>query len=92
MLAVPALSRFVKLDERKAHASAIMLTLPMTVFSAIYYVMNSELNLKIAFEASIAGIAGSLIGAKLLCRLSTPVIRLIFGIVMAVAGIFMVLK
>lgn len=90
MLAVPALNGFLKLEEHEAHASAIMLTLPATIVSSVYYFLNSDININIALKVSAAGIAGSLTGAHLLCRLSTPILRIIFGLVMAAGGIFMV--
>ena len=91
-LIVPFLTECLDIEERKAHATAILIIFSFTAISLIFYGMNSFLDIKLASWVSLGGLAGGFTGAKLLSKLSGNVIRKIFGIFMIIAAIRMVMK
>lgn len=86
MLCVPLLQQGIKLEAQKAHATAILTMLPISIVSLIIYMINDHLPLK---EGSIiAGgvVAGGLFGAVLLGKLPSKAVGIIFAALMIIAG------
>ena len=90
-LVVPFMTEFLDVEERKAHATAILIISSFTVVSLICYGMNSFLDYKTAWWGSSGGVAGGFAGAKILSKLSNNVVRKIFGGFMIIAAIKMVM-
>ncbi|MCL2375394.1 MAG: TSUP family transporter, partial [Firmicutes bacterium] len=63
MLAVPLLDKVLKEETKKAHATAILVILPITIASAVFYVLNGYFELKPTIFSSIGVIAGGIGGA-----------------------------
>ncbi len=89
---VPAMEKFLDFEEHKAHATAIAVILPLTVVSAIVYICRGFLNMGIAWQASLGGVAGGVVGGVLLKKISAPVLRKIFGVFIIAAAVRMVIK
>lgn len=89
IVAVLALERLVSLEEKKAHATAIFVILPMTLLSIFVYHRGGYGSLESVFKASLGGILGAVLGAKLLSKLPKVYIRAIFGCVMIIAAVKM---
>lgn len=89
LLAVPILAKCFSLDEKKAHATAIAVMLPLTVISLIFY-RNSGAALP-PFAALIvcAATVGGVVGAAVLKKLSAKILKIVFGLVMIFAGLKM---
>ncbi|MBE7010667.1 MAG: sulfite exporter TauE/SafE family protein [Ruminococcaceae bacterium] len=87
---VPFLERFLHLEKKKAHATAILIILAFTLVSLYFYSRGGHLQYGLAAQVSVGGVAGGYIGAKLLKKLPTGVIRKIFGACMLVAAFRMV--
>lgn len=87
---VPFLEECLDQDEHTSHATAILIILCFTVVSLFFYGRHDFLDYKLALWVSIGGVAGGLIGAKLLKKLSGGVIRKIFGAFMILAALRMV--
>lgn len=92
MIAVPILSKVLKLDTKQSHASAIFVILPISIASGIVYIINNGFNLTNSWYIILGVVVGGIIGATLLKKLSSKVIQIIFVIVMFVAGIYMCVK
>ncbi len=90
-IAVPAMVHFLKAEEHKAHATAISVILPLTLVSSVYYISGGHVDWLLTLKVTIGGLAGGYIGAKLLNRFSDKVLRRIFAVFMAAAGIRMIL-
>ena len=90
-LVVPFMTEILGVEERKAHATAILIITSFTLVSIIFYGMNGMLDYKIALYTSIGGATGGFIGAKVLNKLSGKIIRKIFGTFMVIAAIKMVI-
>lgn len=79
IVAVPAMERFLNIEEHKSHATAIAVILPLTVFSLVAYIYKGFFDFRLAWQTSLGGVFGGGVGALLLKKLSTPVLRKVFG-------------
>lgn len=86
IIAVLILQKFFRLDEKKAHATSIIIILPLTVAGALVYSLSAPVKYSVVIGCAISATAGALLGAKLLSRLSGRFIRTGFGIVMIIAS------
>ena len=90
-IVVPAMERFLNVEEHKAHATAISIILPLSLLSLVIYCWKTDVQWSIALWASAGGIAGGFVGAKLLSKLSGIWLHRIFGMFMIVAAVRMIL-
>lgn len=89
MIIVPMLINFLNCPEKKAHATAILIILPLSITSGLFYLSFGALNLSVAIPTTIGVVVGGGVGALLLSKLSGRWVTIIFSVVMAVAGIKM---
>ena len=89
MLAVPLLLAVGGLSEVNAHATAILVILPLCLVSAVVYFASGTLDFWLLFCASIGVFAGGIIGSKMLKRLPEFALFFAFCFVMLVAGLKM---
>lgn len=89
-LAVPCLERFASLEEKKAHATAILVILPLSLVSFLTY--SSKVNVDFTSAAAVVsgGVVGSTLGAVFLKKFSGKLLRKIFGIFILAAAFRMV--
>jgi len=87
IIAVLVLQKFFSLDEKKSHATSIMIILPLTVAGVFVYTMAGFTDMKIVTKTAIGATLGAFLGAKLLSRLSGKFIRIGFGVVMVAASV-----
>ena len=78
MIVVPALIHLFNLEDSKARATSVFAILPMVVTSGIFYYRNNYIDWKLGIMCAIGGIIGGYIGAKLLKKLSTNVLKIAF--------------
>ena len=90
MLCVPLLLFFLKLKDKMAHATAILIMLPISVVSIIVYISNFTIEFDTALYVVIGSVVGGVLGSLLLKKLSNVWIRAIFALVMVGAGIKMI--
>ncbi len=88
MLAVPML-RGLGLDEKRAHATAILLILPVSLLSFFLYAIRGAYELSLLIPTALGVTAGGGLGAALLGRLPVKAINLIFALLQLVAGLFL---
>jgi len=86
IIAVLILQKFFSFEEKKAHATSIMIILPLTVAGVFVYTMAGFSNASVILKAAIGATLGAVIGAKLLNKLSGRFIRIGFGAVMVLAS------
>lgn len=89
IVAVLILQKFFALDEKKAHATSIMIILPLTIAGVAVYTMAGFSDMPVILKTAIGAAVGALAGAKLLSKLSGRFIRIGFGVVMILASIKM---
>lgn len=78
MIVVPALIHIFRIEDAKARATSVFAILPMVITSGFFYGKNNYIDWNIGVKYAIGGIVGGFIGAKLLKKLSTKVLRIVF--------------
>lgn len=89
MLLVPLLTNFLKLEAKRAHATAIFIILPVCVVSAIFYIIKGFFDISVFLPGAVGTIIGGVIGSLLLCKLKNNVITIIFSFLLVGAGLYM---
>ena len=89
MIVVPMLVLLLKIPQNKAHATAILIILPLSIVSGLLYAAFGSLELSVALPVGGGVIAGGLVGAFLLSKLSSKWLTIVFSVVMMAAGIKM---
>ena len=87
--AVLILKKLFKCNTKEAHATAIMIILPLSITSIIIYFMKSHISVPTAIYTSTGGIIGGFIGARLLKKIKSIWLTKIFGIVMIIGAVRM---
>jgi len=90
MIAVPLLQK-TGLDEKRAHATAILLILPVSLLSFVLYVWRGMYDFSVLIPTAIGVTVGGFLGAKLLGKLPVQTVNLIFAAMQALAGVFLLL-
>lgn len=91
MIAVPLLQK-LGLDRKQAHANAVAVILPITVLSAVLYLVNGYVSVKDSLIFIPGGIAGSLLGTLIMRKISSVWLKRIFGGFMIYAGVRLLLR
>ena len=90
MIVVPFLTAVAKKPPLSAHATAILVILPVSLVSGIFYLINGYFDAEM-FVAISAGVTfGGFLGARALNLLSAGEAAVIFAAVMFAAGIRMI--
>ncbi len=91
MFCVPILEKTIKIDNKKAHATALAVMLPIGVSSSLVYIFRVNVDWYM-FGFIVAGfVFGGLLGALLLKRLSGKIVRIIFALIVLASGIRMLI-
>lgn len=91
MIVVPALIHIFNLEDAKARATSVFAILPMVITSGFFYYKNNYMDWNIGIKCAIGGIIGGFIGAKLLKRLSSKILRILFIIFLIYTSIRLVM-
>lgn len=91
MICVPLLENIYKIDNKKSHATTLAIILPLSIVSSVIYFFENNLNFNDLIFITIGVVVGGVIGAVLLKKLNSKIIRIIFALVMVIAGIRMVI-
>ncbi len=89
MLAVPVLSFVGKLDDRRAHATAILVMLPLCLASTVVYMLSNTVDFAVLIPTAIGVFVGGIVGAKLLGLLNENLLFFVFYSLMLIAGLKM---
>ncbi len=87
MLCVPTLTQIVKLPEKKAHATAILVMLPLCIVSFVVYLFKGAIEWGTTLKVTVGFVIGGAIGALLLKNMSNNVLRIVFAVVIIASGI-----
>lgn len=80
LILVPAFVYLLQMEDRKARGTAVFCILPMVVTSSIFYYKDRYIDWKIGIYCAIGGILGGIVGAKLLKKIPTKYVRILFTI------------
>ena len=89
MIAVPLLQK-TGLTEKGAHATAILLILPICILSFFIYAYNGYAQSPVLIPTAIGVTFGGFLGARLLGKLPVKAVNLTFALLQLFAGIFLV--
>lgn len=87
MLAVVVLERIHGLETSKAHATALLVMLPLSVVSILVYLLRGAIDWAHVPWVMLGMLPGSFIGAKLLGRLKSIWVDRVFCLLMLAAGL-----
>jgi uncharacterized membrane protein YfcA len=88
---VPLLVGVLHFGQHEAHASSLAAIFLIALAAFAGYLSVGEVDPVIGVSLGVGGVAGSIIGAQLMHRLSPNTLRGVFAIAMVAAGIRMVL-
>lgn len=91
MIAVPMLEAS-GCEPKKAHATSIAVTLPLSIISGLIYFGGGSLDIKQAVKFIPLGLVGAAVGALIMKKLSNSLLKRIFGALMIIAGVRIFLK
>lgn len=86
MIVVPLLVFLFKLEEKKAHATAILCILPLSITSSIIYITKNTFDYLNLGLTTIGVVAGGILGSFLLNKMNNKVLRMIFAVIMVLVG------
>ncbi len=89
MIAVPALQK-TGLQEKNAHATALLVILPVSALSFLFYAFGGFLDSAVLIPTAIGVFFGGLLGAKLLLGMKTEWVNFLFALLQAAAGVWMI--
>ncbi|MCH5163237.1 MAG: sulfite exporter TauE/SafE family protein [Clostridiales bacterium] len=90
MLCVPLLEAY-GLDCKRAHATAILIILPICIVSASIYIANGYFEWTAVLCACIGVTLGAVVGALALDKLSSSAVALIFAALMIAIGLKLII-
>ncbi|MBE6787767.1 MAG: sulfite exporter TauE/SafE family protein [Ruminococcaceae bacterium] len=85
MLAVPFLKK-LGFSQKEAHQNAIAVILPITVISAVFYIIKGNVTVNDSLIYIPTGLLGALLGTYLLKKISPKWLKRLFGALMVYAG------
>lgn len=88
MVAVPVLKK--QMEVKEAHSTSIAIILPMSIASAVSYILNGSVKISDGVPYLWGGFLGALVGIYLLKNVKPGFIKKLFSIVMLWAGFRMV--
>ena len=90
MITVPLLQK-TGLDEKRAHATAILLILPVSILSFLFYALQGFYDPSVLIPTALGVTAGGFLGAKLLGKMPAKTVNLVFAFLQAAAGVFLLI-
>lgn len=91
IVAVLVLEKALKIETKRAHATALAIILPLSLASLAVYGISGYIDWPLIWESAAGGTVGAVIGAKILNRLPKKYIKMGFGVIMITAGIRMLM-
>jgi Sulfite exporter TauE/SafE. len=92
VVAVLILMGVYKLPPKSSHATTLLIILPITIVSALIYIIGGNVDWNYSLIASIGVFMGGIIGVLLLKNMRTAVVDTIFAILLIVGGIKMLIS
>lgn len=89
MILVPFLSMLINYETKEAHATAILVILPLSILSGLLYSVFGQTDFSKLLPVSIGVTIGGVVGAFLLKKIKSKWITYIFSAVMLIAGVKM---
>lgn len=91
MICVPVLISLLKLPEKRAHATTLLVMLPLSICSFVVYLLKGSVDVKMSLVVGVGFVVGGVLGAMLLKNINNIVLRLVFALVIIAGGVKMLL-
>ena len=91
LILVPAFIYLLKIKDKIARGTAVFCILPMVITSSIFYYKGNYIDFKIGINCAIGGIIGAIIGVKLLKKIPSKYIRILFMLFLFYVSIKMII-
>lgn len=91
VLVVAVFLALYALPQKNAHATALLVILPISVISAVVYLINGSVMWEYTLFATVGVVGGGVVGAVLLNKLNGNVVKLIFSVLLLASGVRMFL-
>lgn len=88
MIAVPLLTKN-GYGEKEAHATAILVILPISAFSFLLYVLHGLYDWSVIIPTALGVTLGGMFGAVLLNKLPVKTVKIVFAVLQVIAGGFL---
>lgn len=89
MVAVPFMTHLLGEQDKKAHATAILIILPLSIVSGVVYIAQGAVEWDTLIKVTIGIILGGILGAFLLNKMNNKLIAIIFSLITIAAGVKM---
>ena len=89
VIIVALLLAVLKLHQKHAQATALLIILPLTLVSAIVYLIKGNVDWTPTLWSTLGVVVGGVIGALLLNKIKGNVAKIIFAVVLVAGGIKM---
>ena len=91
LIMVPAMVYLMGMSQHSAQGTSLaLIMMPVGVLAVIQYYNKGYVNFKYAFILAVFFVAGSYIGSKFALNLPEKSLKIIFGVVMLLAGVKMI--
>ena len=87
MVLVPLLTRWCRLEQRKAFATSVAIILPLCVLSSAVYFFRGGLDFQLALPYLVGGLIGGFAGGRLFRRLNMDWLRRVFALFILYGGV-----
>ena len=87
---VPAMEKFLGMDAKKSHSTAIAIILLMSVVSSVMYVYKGHFDLRLWGWVTAGGVVGGFVGAKILTGIPKRWLKIGFGVVICITAVKMI--
>lgn len=84
---VPLLTRYCKLDQRRAFATSVAVILPLCLLSVVIYFLRGSLDLAAAWPYLAGGTVGGWLGGRLFKGVRVDWLRRGFGLLLIYGGV-----
>lgn len=91
MICVPTLEKALKLDNKRAHATAIAVIFPLSLISCAIYIFKGSIQSLPLLTVGLGVLVGGIAGSISLKYIPSKVLRIIFAIIMFVGGVRLVI-
>jgi hypothetical protein len=87
MVLVPLLTRWCRMEDKAAFASALAVVFPICLVSLVVYGQHGAIDWQLALPYLLGGLGGGLLGGLLFRRVSATALRNAFALILLGGGI-----
>lgn len=91
MVCVPTLTNLLKVENKKAHATTILIMLPLSVASFVVYLIKGNILWIPAGVITTGFVAGGVAGAMFLKKINNTILKIVFSLIIILGAIKMLI-